>query len=183
MSDEPNIDLLYRQGGTLLRVDNPELGKWGKPPAVILVNPKYPHNVGAVVRAASCYGVEQVWITGNRVSLDPGRSFRLPREERMKGYADVHLFQNDRPLYQFRDITPIAVEVRENAESLHEFTHPANPIYIFGPEDGSLGREILVRCHRFIQIPTKQCLNLSAAVYTVLYDRALKESQHGSQQT
>jgi hypothetical protein len=32
----------------------------GIAPAVALVDPKFSHNVGAAVRAASCYGVRQV---------------------------------------------------------------------------------------------------------------------------
>ena len=37
----------------------------GIAPAVALVDPKFPHNVGAAVRAASCYGVRQVWFSGD----------------------------------------------------------------------------------------------------------------------
>jgi len=42
----------------------------GRPPAIVLISPKYAHNVGMVVRLASCYGLKQVWFTGERVSLD-----------------------------------------------------------------------------------------------------------------
>jgi tRNA(Leu) C34 or U34 (ribose-2'-O)-methylase TrmL len=51
----------------------------GVTPALALVNPRYPANVGMVVRLASCYGVTQVWFSGERVSLDPGKVERLPR--------------------------------------------------------------------------------------------------------
>ena len=43
----------------------------------MLVDPKFPHNVGAAVRAASCYGVGQVWFTGDRVQLIGERRYRL----------------------------------------------------------------------------------------------------------
>ena len=52
----------------------------GRAPAVVLIDPKFPHNVGAAVRAASCYGVGQVWFTGDRVQLIGERRYRLPRE-------------------------------------------------------------------------------------------------------
>jgi tRNA C32,U32 (ribose-2'-O)-methylase TrmJ len=42
----------------------------GQPPAVALIDPKYPHNVGAALRACSCWGVGQLWWTGDRVTLD-----------------------------------------------------------------------------------------------------------------
>jgi hypothetical protein len=57
----------------------------GRAPAIVLVDPKFPHNVGATVRAASCYRLGQVWFTGERVHLAGERRFRLPREERMRG--------------------------------------------------------------------------------------------------
>lgn len=190
LKDNTDTELLYRQGSKLTSIPNPVKGKFGRPPAVLLVNPKYPHNVGAVVRAASCYGIGQVWYTGNRVPLDVPKDlgngphheakakWRLPREERMRGYSDVSLFQNDRPLDQFKDVTPVAIEMRPNAEPLTTFEHPENPLYVFGPEDGSIDQVYLRFCHRFVVIPSRHCLNLSAAVYTVLYDRQCKSDPH-----
>ena len=32
--------------------------KEGQAPAIALINPKFPHNVGATVRAASCFGIK-----------------------------------------------------------------------------------------------------------------------------
>jgi hypothetical protein len=52
-------------------------------------------------------------------------------------------------------------------------------VYVFGPEDGSLGRATLAQCHRFVVIPTRHGVNLSAAVYTVLYDRHAKRVHDG----
>jgi tRNA(Leu) C34 or U34 (ribose-2'-O)-methylase TrmL len=151
----------------------------GVAPAVGLVDPKFPHNVGAAVRAASCYGIRQVWFSGDRVRLDASKGYRLPREERMRGYKDVVLRKDDRFLDSFADAVPVAVELRSNAESLIEFEHPGNALYVFGPEDGSLDRAILARCHRFVVIPTRHCTNLASAVYTVLYDRHAKRVRAG----
>lgn len=153
--------------------------KEGMAPAVALVNPKYPHNVGAALRAASCFGVKQVWFTGNRVSLTPNKDYRLPREERMKGYKDVELRQHDYFFDEYEKglVTPVAVELRPNSESLPNFEHPENALYIFGPEDGSLRSIHLQHCHRFVVIPTRHCVNLAAAVYMVLYDRMLKSGK------
>jgi tRNA(Leu) C34 or U34 (ribose-2'-O)-methylase TrmL len=148
--------------------------KVGQAPAVALCNPRFPHNVGAAVRAASCFGVRQVWWTGERISFALQVKKRLPREERMKGYRDVELRQYDSFIDQFEDVTPVAVELRPNSESLPLFEHPKNPLYIFGPEDGSIPGNILRHCHRFVVIPTRHCVNLAAAVYLVLYDRQVK---------
>lgn len=56
-----------------------------------LINTKFPHNVGAVLRAASCYGVQEVCFSGKRVADRILADKRIPREERMRGYRDVDL--------------------------------------------------------------------------------------------
>lgn len=156
-----------------------EMKPVGVTPAVLLVNPKFPHNVGAAIRAASCYGIKQVWFTGNRVSLDPDKGYRLPREERMKGYKDVDLIQHDYPFEQFSNAVPVAVEIKENSEMLQDFIHPDNALYVFGPEDGSLNRSHLTCCHRFVTIPTRHCLNLAAAINVMLFHRLLQRHESG----
>jgi tRNA C32,U32 (ribose-2'-O)-methylase TrmJ len=65
---------------------------------------------------------------------------------------------------------------------LIDFEHPEPALYVFGAEDGSLGRAVLRLCHRFVVIPTRHCTNLSAAVYTVLYDRHAKRVRAGLEQ-
>lgn len=148
--------------------------------AIALTNPKYPHNVGSAIRAASCWGFDKLIWTGDRVphpqewiNCEEFQQYRMPREERMKGYKEVELIRTDR----FKDIiaegyTPIAVEVMEEAENLFDFEHPENPMYIFGPEDGGLDRKVLLHCHRFVRIPTQHCLNLACAINVVLSHRA-----------
>jgi len=107
--------------------------KTGITPAIILVNPKFPHNVGAALRAASCFGVGQVWYTGDRVAMELEKKRRLPREERMRGYKDVALRQFDYPFEVFEnDVTPVAVELRPNSELLPQFVHPEKAVYVFG---------------------------------------------------
>lgn len=151
----------------------------GITPSIGLVNPKYPRNVAACIRAASCFGVKQVWYSGNRIQIEEGE--RLPREERMKGYSEVDLIQYDYFVDQFKDVTPVAIEISPTAEVLTTFDHPENPLYIFGPEDGSIPQTFRKLCHRFVIIPTNHCTNLSAAVYLVLYDRLMKRQLAGKE--
>lgn len=156
--------------------------KIGLNPAIALVNPKFTRNVGAILRLASCYGIKQVWASGNRINEDPSIGKRLPREERMRGYQEVDLIQYDRFLDMFSsDIIPVAIEVRENAEPLYTFEHPEKAVYVFGPEDGSIPKTYLQHCHRFVVIPTRHCLNLATAVATVLHDRAYKNYLKGDE--
>lgn len=165
------------------RVFGRDKDKEGIAPAIALVNPKYPHNVGAAVRAASCFGIKQVWFSGNRVSMvpkDDDKKIRIPREERMRGYKEVELRQHDYFFDEFpRGVTPVAVELHDNAEQLPMFDHPEDALYVFGPEDGSIGSAQLRHCHRFLKIPTRHCTNLGAAIYLILYDRLVKRWQAG----
>lgn len=159
--------------------------------AVVLINPKTPYNVGAVIRACSLYGVPTLRWTGKRIGTAEARRMagthmkgnrpRLPREERMKDFTGVSWREAPDDvitnLVSEHDLVPVAVERRESSESLDEFVHPERALYVFGPEDGSLGRGVLEVCHRFVIIPTVQPipLNLAAAVNVVLYDRHAKE--------
>jgi tRNA(Leu) C34 or U34 (ribose-2'-O)-methylase TrmL len=152
----------------------------GKTPAIALINPKFPHNVGAAVRACSCFGIEQLWLTGERMLHRVEGMSRLPREERIKGYKDVAVIHDDRFFDRYQgDVTPVAVELLENSEMLTYFEHPENALYVFGPEDGSIEPVWRRHCHRFIVIPTAHCLNLAAAINIVLYDRRLKRQLAG----
>jgi len=153
----------------------------GKPPAVCLWNPKFPHNVGNALRACSCWGIEQLWWTGHRVTLDVAEGQRLPREERMKGYRNVEMvMEPDGYVFdRFKDVTPVAIELLPNATNIVEFQHPENALYVFGPEDGSVPQMVRRFCHHFIFMPTAHCLNLAAAVNVVLYDRKVKRIAAG----
>ena len=148
--------------------------KKGITPSIALINPKYPHNVGAVIRAASCFDIEQVWFTGTRISEELKGKTRIPREERMKGYKHVDLINCDYFFDQFEDVTPVAVEILPDTELLTTFEHPLNALYIFGPEDGGVPQVIRQHCHKFISIPSRHCLNLGAAVNVVMAHRFMQ---------
>ena len=149
-------------------------------PALAMCDPKFPHNVGAAIRAASCFGVRQVWVTGRRCADQVWGAQRIPREERMKGYRDVDIVLEDAPLRHLpSDVVPVAVELLRGAENLLGFEHPDKALYVFGPEDGSIPRPIHQHCHRRVFIPVRHCVNLSSAVYLLLYDRMIKAHAAG----
>jgi tRNA(Leu) C34 or U34 (ribose-2'-O)-methylase TrmL len=150
---------------------------------VLLISPKFPHNVGGALRAAACLDADALYWTGKRVPAPERwpKGARLPREERIRAYQRVHVEHVKDSSKAFEQatlfggfLTPIAVELRASAEDLRGFEHPENALYVFGPEDSSLGRAELVECHRFVRIPSDGCLNLAAAVNVVLYDRLTK---------
>ena len=129
-----------------------------------LYNPKSPENVGSVMRAAGCYGVASVFYTG--VRYERARDF----------ITDTKKVHHDIPLIGIDDLKkilplgciPVAVELVDGARPLPEYTHPDRALYIFGPEDGSLDKEIRDWCEDVVYIPTTGCMNLAATVNVVL---------------
>lgn len=152
----------------------------GRTPAVVLIDPKYPHNVGGAYRVSAAFGVEQLWYTGNRAEAKWEEQGRLPREERLRDYRHVELLRGEgRFLGQFTGATIVAVEVDPTAEVLTHFTHPERAVYVFGPEDGSLPKGIRAACHRFVIIPSDTALNLYSAVTSVLLHRRITRQLAG----
>lgn len=139
--------------------------------AIGIVNPKNGLNVGSVLRAAGCYGAAMVAVSGPR----PGRYLgRLPTDTQ-KAYRHMPLITCDdlHSVIPF-DCVPVAVDLIEGAKSLFEYTHPERAFYIFGPEDGTLGKSVTAWCRDVIYVPTNYCMNLAATANVVLYDRACK---------
>jgi tRNA(Leu) C34 or U34 (ribose-2'-O)-methylase TrmL len=138
--------------------------------AIGLVRPKVPENVGSVLRAAHCYGAALVAIQGDRTPVqsitDTPKTWRhLPV---LRG-DDLHA------LIPY-DAVPVAIDLVDDAESLVTFRHPQRAFYVFGPEDGTLGKTTLEWCARRVYVPTRDCMNLAATVNVVLYDRLAKQS-------
>src|SRR6266700_4445549 len=148
-------------------------------PGVVLIDPKFSHNVGATIRACSCFGIESLVWTGSRIELSKYQ--RLPREERMKGYRSVQFENHPRPFDLFEHFTPVCVEVYEQSEPLTTFEHPENALYVFGPEDGKVPQVIRRLCDRFVHISAHFCLNLSAAVNVVLAHRLISRQLAGKE--
>lgn len=135
-----------------------------------LVNPKTPANVGSVMRACGVYGAAQCVFTGKRFAkakrfvTDPQKFHRhIP-------LLNVDSLRDVIPI----DCVPIAVDLIDGAIPLNEYRHPERAFYIFGPEDGTLGKEITGFCRDVVYIPGNGCMNLAATVNVVLYDRMAK---------
>lgn len=135
-----------------------------------LIDPKSPSNVGAVMRAAGCYGANAVRYTGNR--YDRAARFHTDTKNVSSSIPLVHVIDLLDELPERTRL--VCVELVEGATPLPQFQHPAHALYIFGPEDGSLSQEVVDRADAVVYIPTIGCMNLAATVNVVLYDRLAK---------
>ncbi|WP_026374810.1 RNA methyltransferase [Aestuariibacter salexigens] len=136
-----------------------------------LFNPKSAVNVGAVMRAAGCFGVKHIFYSGQRFGY--ARDFHT---DTIKGEAKASLTGVDDLLKaKPAGSDMVVVELVKGATLLPDFHHPDNAYYVFGPEDGSLPKELVQQADHVIAIPSNQSLNLAATVNVVLYDRVAKE--------
>lgn len=141
---------------------------------VSLFNPKTPANVGGVLRACDAFGVAQVTLSGTRGAWI-AHGTNTTRAER-----HMPVIVADDPLAAHpHGVEVVAVDLVEGARPLPRFHHPDRALYVFGPEDGTLGRSVLDRAHHRLMVPTRRCLNLASCVCVVLYDRAAKRGEHG----
>ena len=137
-----------------------------------LTNPKSPTNVGSVMRASGCYGVDSVVYTGERY------------ERAAQFNTDTHSRSHEIPLTRVEgllDVIPenatvVCVELVEGAIPLPAYVHPDNAFYIFGPEDGNIQQKIINRVDDVVYVPTVGCMNLAATVNVLLYDRLAKST-------
>ena len=136
---------------------------------IALDSPKFPENVGAVLRAAHCYRVAQVNIARCRAK-DLSNHLNTPM-----GHRHTPTFIVSDPLgYRPFDTQVVAIELIEGAVPLTTFKHPHRAMYVFGAEDATLGKRVTDRAQHTVYVPTRDCMNLAATVNVVLYDRMAK---------
>lgn len=135
--------------------------------AIGLLNPKTNANVGGVLRAMACYEAAMLAIQGTR--------YTKAATDTTKAYRHLPLVHGDLKSMIPFDCIPVAVDLVDGARPLHTYQHPERAFYIFGPEDSTLGKEILGWCRDRVYVPTKGCMNLAATVNVILYDRLAKQ--------
>ena len=142
-----------------------------------LINPKSPDNVSAVMRSAGNFNAQRVFYTGNRYPLALQRNPAAPDMSR-KVSEGIPLSGVTCLIEEAAEnMQIVCVEFAENATPLPEYQHPENAFYIFGPEDGDISQQILDKADAVVYVPTNSCMNLSATVNVVLYDRMTKSAQ------
>lgn len=141
--------------------------------AIGLDRPKDTANLGGVLRAAGCYEASLVMLSGGRMGKYA--------TDTMKAYRQIPCLEVDDLLASIPfGAMPVAVELSDRARPLHDFNHPQMALYIFGPEDGSIRKDVLDRVPVVVSVPTRGCMNLAATVNVVLYDRLAKQFCKGA---
>ena len=137
---------------------------------IALDNPKSPANLGGAMRAAQCYGASLILIGGKRMAR-----IKSIATDTMKAYRHIPVMWVDDVMDHIPyDCVPVAVDLLDGAKALPDYAHPERAFYVFGPEDGTLGKRVIEKCRDKVMVPTFGCMNLAATVNVLLYDRLAK---------
>ncbi len=127
-------------------------------------------NVGNLFRTAHAFDASFVFTLGANYS------------RRVGGRSDTSDSLGHMPFYEFPDLDTmtlpkgcriVGIELLEDSIALPSFHHPAQAVYILGPERGELSPALLEKCDHVLKIPTKFCVNVGIAGAIVMYDRVL----------
>lgn len=139
--------------------------------ALGLYSPKDSNNIGSVLRNAGCFEANLVVVEGKRFG-----NGRIARTDTRNTHRNIPTIFTDSLLNHIPyGAKVIGVELSKDADNLHNFVHPDQAYYLFGPEDGSLPPEILDVVDYKVYVPTNKCLNLGMCSGIILYDRQLKQ--------
>lgn len=138
---------------------------------IALDNPKSPANLGGAMRACACYGGALIIIGGARMAR-----IKNIATDTTKAYRHIPtVWADDVMAHIPYDCVPVAVDLVDVACDLRTYHHPERAFYVFGPEDGTLGKRVLEKCRDHVMVPTNGCMNLAATVNVILYDRMAKQ--------
>lgn len=126
-----------------------------------------PHNVGAILRACECFGVDGVIYSKNKgckitptvTKISMGASEIVPLAEVSNLASTVEKFQKN-------DFWVVSCEVSNNATSLYDFEYPEKTLLVLGSEGAGVQKIISKKSDFHVYIPMKgqiDSLNVSQA--------------------
>lgn len=149
-------------------------------PALVLVEPSHPGNVGAVIRVAANLGVRDVALVRPAVSADDDEEIR---RWACGGDERVRIRRHDRLGDAVADARTVVATASTRGRSGQPVLHPAELVgvlrrrgaghaaLVFGSETRGLSRSDLDRCDLVVRIPSEPdfpVLNLAQAVAVLL---------------
>ncbi len=155
-------------------------------PAIVLVSPKGPDNIGSVARAMKNFGLSDLRIVAPRCKLEDAQKMAVHAFELIENASIFATLLEAVTDLEFvvgttardrKDYTQI-VSPREVAP---RFLMPHTSAVVFGREEHGLFNDELDLCHALISIPTEgeyPVLNLAQAVQVIVYELLLARENH-----
>ncbi len=149
---------------------------------IVLNQPHYPENIGAVVRASRNMGIKQV-IVVDPPNFERDKILKMATHALADAVAEIEIFNNlKKALASFNYVVGTTArmgkhradillpsEMAKNTCALSKHNRIA---LVFGPEDRGLTNEDIKNCHILVNIPTVSfsSLNLAQAVMIICYE-------------
>jgi tRNA/rRNA methyltransferase len=150
-------------------------------PAIVLVSPKGPDNIGSVARAMKNFGLSDLRIVAPRCSLKDAHKMAVHAFDLVENATVTDTLLEAIGSLEYvvgttaRERKNHAVPQTPRALAMNFVGHPSSAV-VFGREEHGLFNEELDLCHAFIRIPTDGeyiSLNLAQAVQVVVYELLL----------
>lgn len=133
---------------------------------IALYEPKKLENYGTIVRSAHNFGCSFISMIGARFKRQASDTTDAKKHIPIFEYKNLEEFVSSLP----KNCEIVRCEV-DGQETLKQFNHPKNVVYIFGGEDRSVPT---ISNAKSVKIETPYCLNLAVTASIFMYDRQLK---------
>jgi tRNA (guanosine-2'-O-)-methyltransferase len=147
--------------------------------ALILDSVQSPYNVGAILRTAAAYRVEQVWVAGATASpSSSGVRKTALGTDRFLTITDVGAAVDAVDAARAAGFRVIAVELAEGAHPLHDVKLGDAVCLVVGNEDHGIGAAVLRACDDIGFLPQLGkvgSLNVATAASIALYEARRQE--------
>ncbi len=152
------------------------------PVELCTVNFMHDENLGYLIRAAACFGVQKIHVIGSH----PSRSILNPLSGCLYDYVQIQKYSTPPEFLDMsnsRKLELVAAEISEDSRSLFSYSFPRdrNMCLVVGQEQHGVPVEILINSDK-VEIPMLGvgfCLNTSQAANILLYEAAKQLSSAG----
>jgi tRNA (guanosine-2'-O-)-methyltransferase len=142
--------------------------------ALILDNVQSPFNVGAIVRTAAAYRVEQAWLVGTTPELDDAKVRKTALGcDRYLTWQRRDTIADALAGARAEGFSPVGLELADGAGPLHELAVTGDVCLVIGHEDRGLGPATLDACDAVAYLPMLGkvgSLNVATATAIALYE-------------
>ncbi len=151
------------------------LAQWSKDRGLIVALDGVldPHNVGAILRASECFGVDLVFWSKKRSSgITPVVTKTSVGASELVPTLAVGNLAQSLELLQKNGFWIVAADGSQEAQSLQEFEFPEKTVLVLGAEGAGVSKLLLERADFHVKIPMYgkiDSLNVSQAASVLLY--------------
>ena len=141
---------------------------------LVLDNVQSPFNVGAIVRTAAAYRVEQAWLVGATPELDDAKVRKTALGcDRYLTWQRADTITEAFAGARGAGYSPVGLELADGASPLHELAFAGDVCLVIGHEDRGLSPATLDACDAVAYIPLLGkvgSLNVATATAIALYE-------------